>query len=88
MTIEQIDKFLTNNDYDRHPVKVNFKSRDGFTGIFVKANDYDELKSKNFWRIVNQTNVPKYQSTKDNSLSRIFNGTEITKLTSVQSSNS
>lgn len=85
MTIEQIDKFLTNNQYDRNPVKVSFKTREAFTGIFIKTADYDELKGKNFWRIVNQSNVQKYLETKNTSLARIFNGQEITKLTAVES---
>lgn len=84
MTNEQIDSFVQKNEFDRNPVKVSFRTRNAFTGIFVKTADYDDLKSKNFWRIVNETNVKKYMSSKDASLARIFNGTEITKLTVVK----
>lgn len=84
MTIEQIDSFLQKNEFDRNPVKVSFRTRNAFTGIFVKTADYDDLKSKNFWRIVNEANVKKYMHSKDASLARIFNGTEITKLAVVK----
>jgi hypothetical protein len=85
MTIEQIDNFLKKNEYDRNPVKVSFKTRNSFTGIFLKTNDYEDLKGKNFWRIIGEANVKKYMSSKDATLARIFNGTEITKLTTVES---
>lgn len=84
MTNEQIDNFLKKNEYDRNPVKVSFKTRNSFTGIFVKTADYEDLKGKNFWRIIGEANVKKYMSSKDATLARIFNGTEITKLTTVE----
>lgn len=84
MTSEQIDNFLKKNDFDRQPVKVSFKTRNTFTGIFVKAKDYDELKGKNFWRVVNQSNVKEYLQSKDTSLARIFNGSEFVKLTATE----
>lgn len=84
MTIEQIDNFLKKNEFDRNPVKVSFKTRNSFTGIFVKTTDYEDLKGKNFWRIIGESNVKKYMSSRDTSLARIFNGTEITKLTAVE----
>lgn len=83
MTNEQIDNFLQKNDYDRKPIKVSFKGRNAFTGIFIKTADYNDLKAKNFWRIVNESNVKNYLASKDSNLARIFNGTEITKLTVV-----
>jgi hypothetical protein len=84
MTNEQIDSFLQKNEFDRNPVKVSFRTRNAFTGIFVKTADYNDLKSKNFWRIVNESNVKKYMHSKDAGLARIFNGTEITKLAVVK----
>lgn len=81
MTKEQIDTFLRKNKYDRHPVKVSFRTRATFTGIFIKTGDYDELKGKNFWRVINESNVKRYLTSKDTNLARIFNGTEFVKLT-------
>jgi len=42
--------------------------------------DFKELKSKNLWRIVNESSFEAYKQSKDVNLSRIYNGIEITKL--------
>jgi hypothetical protein len=80
MTTEQIENFLREKYLDKSPVKISFKTRQPLAGIFIKTADYGELKSKNFWRIVWESNIDNYKKTKDISLARIFNGTEITKL--------
>jgi hypothetical protein len=84
MTKEQIDTFLRKHKYDQHPVKVSFRSRTAFTGIFVKTDDYDHLRGKNFWRVINESNVKQYLSSKDTKLARIFNGSDFTKLAVVE----
>jgi hypothetical protein len=43
--------------------------------------DYDELKNKNFWRIVNNTHAEAWGKTKDMNLARIYNGASFTRLT-------
>jgi len=84
MTIDQIEKFLSNNQAQVHQqVKIAFKTRNSLEGIFIKTPDYTELKSKNFWRIVTGASVDNYKRSKDTSLARIFNGAEITKLSSI-----
>jgi hypothetical protein len=80
MTVEQIDNFLRKNNFDQQTVKVSFRTRAAFVGIFIKTDDYDDLKVKNFWRVVNESNVKQYLSSKDTKLARIFNGTEFVKL--------
>ena len=50
------------------------------SGIFVTTGDYEDLKSKNFWRIVTGVNIDNWKKSKDLNLARIFNGSEITKL--------
>ncbi|THU32525.1 short-chain dehydrogenase [Niastella caeni] len=80
MTNAQIEKFLENNYLDKAPVKVSFKTRKPLVGIFIKTADYGELKSKNFWRIVGEVNIESYKKSKDMNLARMFNGSEITKL--------
>lgn len=80
MTNEQIEKFLINKSQENAPVKVSFKNRKSFTGIFIKTADYSELKSKNFWRIVGEANLDSYRKSKDVNLARIFSGGEITRL--------
>ena len=80
MTSEQIEKFLEPKHLDKHPVKISFKTRNSFSGIFIQTNDYRDLKSKNFWRIVTETHMKQWRETKDNNLAKIFNGAEFTRL--------
>jgi hypothetical protein len=80
MTSEQIDNFLKKHNFDQQTVKVSFRTRTAFIGIFVKTDDYDDLKVKNFWRVINESNVKQYLTSKDTKLARIFNGTEFVKL--------
>ena len=80
MTNDQIEKFLQDKNPDNNPVRIGFKTRKPFIGIFIKTPDYAELKSKNFWSIVWESNIETYQKSKDAKLARIFNGSEITKL--------
>lgn len=81
MTNEQIEKFLgTDFDSSNQSVKIFFKTRNTMEGVFIKSKDYAELKSKNFWRIVTGANIEPYSKSKDLSLSRMFNGSEFTKL--------
>jgi hypothetical protein len=84
MTIVQIDTFLRKIQFDRQAVKVSFKSREPFIGFFVKTLEYDDLKGKNFWRIIGQNNLQNYLTSKNANLSRIFSGTEITNLKAVE----
>jgi len=84
MTSKQIESFFSGNKQTiNRVVKIAFKSRNPVEGIFIETRDYDELKSKNFWRIVSNSHIDNYKKTKDINLSRIFNGTEITKLSSI-----
>jgi hypothetical protein len=81
MTNDQIERFISNNvDETGKPIKIFFKTRNTLEGIFIQMQDYRELKSKNFWRIVTATNLENYKKSKDMGLSRIFNGAEFTKL--------
>lgn len=81
MTIEQIEKFLDDKQLlSNSSSRISFKTRSTFEGMFIKAPDYLELKKKNFWRIVAASRMEEYQQSKDFNLSRIFNGSEFTKL--------
>jgi len=80
MTNDQIEKFIQKNGLDKSPVELSFKTRKPLSGIFIKTADYAELKSKNLWRFVWESNIPDYRKSNDLSFARIFNGTEITKL--------
>lgn len=81
MTIEQIEKFLSDHTVDqKEPAKIFFKTRGTVEGVFIKTPDFVELKRKNFWRIVSLKNLEDYKKSRDTNLSRIFNGAEFTRL--------
>ena len=80
MTNDQIEKFLSDVTLDKSPVQISFKTRNTILCMFIKTADYAELKSKNFWRIVNETNMENYKKSGDINLARIFSGMEFTRL--------
>jgi hypothetical protein len=82
MTVEQIEKFIDQHVKDtQKTVKISFKTRNHVSGIFIQSvADYDELKKKNFWRIVTSAHLENYERSKDLNHSRMFSGTEFTKL--------
>ena len=80
MTAELIEKFLTKNDGLEQSVNIHFKDRNTVTGLFVHTVDYDELRSKNFWRIINNINLVQWNKTKDINLTRLYNGASFTRL--------
>ncbi len=80
MTNEAIIKYIETKNHSDNALNIHFKTRSTLTGLFIKGNDYDELKSKNFWRIVTNSNIEVWKKTKDMNLARIFNGMEFTRL--------
>lgn len=80
MTPELIEKFVDVKKRKDATVNIHFKDRQTVKGVFIQANDYEELKAKNFWRIVNHMNVKEWKQTHDMSLSRLFNGAAFTRL--------
>ncbi|HEU0112410.1 MAG TPA: short-chain dehydrogenase [Flavisolibacter sp.] len=81
MNSEEIEKFLsTKASKGDGYVKIDFKKRDTIYGLFVKDNDYSDLKSKNFWRIVTRTHFDEYNRSKNVNLAKIFNGSEFSRL--------
>jgi len=80
MNVEAIENFITTKKTTEKKTTIQFKKRNSITGIFVKGKDYEELKEKNFWRIVTGTNIENYNKTQDLSLARIFSGLEMVKL--------
>ncbi|MBS4043718.1 MAG: short-chain dehydrogenase [Chitinophagaceae bacterium] len=75
-----MENFITTKKTTEKKTTIQFKKRNSITGIFVKGKDYEELKEKNFWRIVTGTNIENYNKTQDLSLARIFSGLEMVKL--------
>ena len=84
MTVEQIEKFLDNETIPQNKaIRFEFKKRDPIRGLIVKGKDYNDLKVKNFWRIVTQTHLAEYQKTQNINLAKIFSGTDFAKLSLV-----
>ncbi len=86
MTNIQIESFLSQKDQNNKPVTISFKNRNAIVGQFIETNDYAELKAKNLWRVVGEAKIKDYKEKKDIYLTRIFNGSEITKLAVKQTS--
>jgi len=80
MTNDQIENFLSKKHLNESQVRISFKNRNPVVGLFIQTGDYIELKSKNLWRIVSETNIEEYKKTKDTNLARIFNGIDFTRL--------
>ncbi|MEX0635733.1 MAG: short-chain dehydrogenase [Ferruginibacter sp.] len=81
MTNELIQKFVELKSQKSIPVNIHFKQRSTLKGVFIRTNDYDELRMKNFWRIVPATRAAEWEKTKDGNLARIYNGAEFVRLT-------
>ena len=82
MNADQIQNFLSGKVTAKHKyVKIQFQKRDPIYGLFLTSEiDYKELSRKNFWRIVPQKNFDAYNHSQDVNLSRIFNGSEMTRI--------
>lgn len=80
MTNSQIETFLSQKETGKTPITISFKTRNSIIGLFIETSDYNDLKSKNLWRIVSESKINEYKTTKDKNLARIFNGSEFTKL--------
>ena len=84
MTVEQIETWLHKEPVPQGKIiRFELKKRNPVRGIIVQGRDYNELKSKNFWRIVTQTNLAAYQKTNDIGLARIFAGSDYATLSFV-----
>ena len=80
MTNDKIEKFIECKPKKNVKVNIHFKQRATVKGLFIRTDDYEELKSKNFWRIVSDSKVEEWEKTKVSSLARIYNGAEFTRL--------
>ena len=81
MTSEMIEKFVESKSRKSMAVNIHFKERGPVKGMFIRSGDYDELKSKNLWRIVSTAKIEEWNRTQNMDLPRIFNGLSFTRLT-------
>ena len=80
MTFDLIEKFVESKEMTGKPVNIFFKQRNTIEGLFVQGKDYQEMKVKNFWRIVAGPNIAEWNKTKDMNLARLFSGSDFTRL--------
>jgi predicted small secreted protein len=78
-----IENYLSKQPAKVELVNIHFRQRNNIKGLFIRTKDYQELKSKNLWRIVSESNFTEWKKTMDESLARIFNGAEFTRLSQV-----
>ena len=79
MTNEQVEKVLTPTAFSKI-VNISFKTRNNLRGMFVAGNDYEDLKTKNFWRVIAESRIEEWRKTNDMGLGRIYSGSDFTKL--------
>ncbi|HVZ57190.1 MAG TPA: hypothetical protein VG870_11070 [Chitinophagaceae bacterium] len=80
MTYEQIEDIIKRKYSSGSVFEIRFKARNPIKGLFIVAADYRELSRKNLWRIVSEGYINEYRITQNESLARIFNGTDFTRL--------
>lgn len=80
MDIERIEHHINPSIRNNTTIDIRFKGRSPVTGLFIRGYDYDELKSKNFWRVVHLSQLQKWSETNDINIARIFNGASFTSL--------
>jgi len=84
MNTEMIAKFCeTQKIPSDNCIRIDFKKRNPLFGFLIQAGDYEDLKSKNFWRIVIHSNIQNWQKSRDMDMAKIYNGSEFTKLSVV-----
>lgn len=84
MTTEMIERFIDDKDRKSSAVNIHFKERSTVSGLFIRGADYNELKSKNFWRIVSSAYLEEWKKTENLNLARIYNGIAFTRLSDSQ----
>lgn len=80
MISTNIEKIVKERLPENEKLNIFFKQRPSIFAYFVKADDFDELKAKNFWRVVNIENIDEWNKTQNTYLTRLFNGNEFSKL--------
>lgn len=82
MTPDEITSFLSHskNKSQNDVLRILFKKRTTVDGIIIREKDFEDLKDKNFWRVVFIKDIPLWKDTRNTNLSRIFNGRDFKKL--------
>ena len=80
MTSDVIEKYVESKEITGQPINIFFRQRNTINGLFIQGNDYQELKAKNFWRVVTGVKIDEWKQTKDINLTRLFSGSDFSRL--------
>jgi hypothetical protein len=82
MSIEDIQKFLDSKTSPQNEyVTISFKQRDPMIGVFLRSSqDYEDLKRKNFWRIIPKSGLAAYRQNGNTQGAKIFSGNDFSRL--------
>jgi hypothetical protein len=80
MTYDQIEKVVNPENVGKYVITISFKSRNNIKALFIQMPDFNELKVKNFWRVIPEKSIAEWKKSRNMNLARIFNGQEFTKL--------
>lgn len=81
MTVEAIAKFIETEKLPENKLmKFDFKKRNSISGILIQGKDYEDLKAKNFWRIVTHANIATWKRTNNLEFAKIYSGTDFNKI--------
>lgn len=83
MTNLLIEKFIASAKRKNKMIRIHFRKREAVTGLFIVTRDYNEMKSKNFWRIVDESRQKEWLNEKNLSSSRLFCGDAFARLSDV-----
>ena len=65
MTPDKIEEYIEQQSRKDIPINIHFKDRNTVKGLFIKSSDYNDLKSKNLWRIVSTAHLSDWEKTKN-----------------------
>lgn len=84
MTPESIARFIETDkpSTDKH-MKIDLKKRNPVVGMLIQGKDYQDLKSKNFWRVVSSANLAAWKRTGNLEFAKIYSGAEFNKISLV-----
>lgn len=84
MTPEAIARFVeTDKPATDKQMKIDLKKRNPVVGMLIQGKDYQDLKSKNFWRVVSSANLAAWKRTGNLEFAKIYSGAEFNKISLV-----
>jgi IS4 transposase len=84
MTPEAIARFIEAEKVQNgQHMRIDLKKRNSIFGMLIQGKDYEDLKTKNFWRIVTSANLAAWKKTGNLEFAKIYSGAEFNKISVV-----